>query len=51
MNDEMVNAVSQRYIELYEKISGLKFQPADFANLEQSIEQNVLKFLGQKASV
>ncbi len=51
MNDEMVNAVSQRYIELYEKISGLKFQPADFANLQQSIEQNVLKFLGQKASV
>jgi phosphoribosylaminoimidazole-succinocarboxamide synthase len=51
MNDDMVNAVSQRYIELYEKISGLKFEPAAFTNLEQSIEQNVLKFLGQKATV
>ena len=34
--------VSQRYIELYEHITGLKFQPAPSDNLERRIELNLL---------
>jgi phosphoribosylaminoimidazole-succinocarboxamide synthase len=49
MDDAIVDAVSKRYIELYEKITGSKFVPAGASNLEKSIEQSVLKFLGEKA--
>ncbi len=51
MDDAIVNEVSQRYIELYEKITGLKFTPAPSDNLEKNIEQSVLKFLGERAAV
>lgn len=51
MDDDIVNEVSQRYIELYEKITGLKFIPALAENLEKNIEQSVLKFLGECAKV
>jgi phosphoribosylaminoimidazole-succinocarboxamide synthase len=47
MDDEIVTAVSNRYIELYESITGTKFVPADSTNLEKSIEQSVLKYLGK----
>jgi phosphoribosylaminoimidazole-succinocarboxamide synthase len=47
MDDEIINAVSNRYIELFEKITGAKFVPAESANLEKSIEENVLKYLGK----
>jgi len=42
MTDEYVNLVSERYIELYENITGATFQKADAASLEQRIEKNVL---------
>lgn len=46
MDDEIVNAVSQRYIELYEKITGKAFAPfISSGNLENEIEKNVVKFL------
>ncbi len=37
--------VSQRYIELYEQITGETFIPAPINNLHQRIEQNVLAYL------
>ncbi len=45
ITDEFVNQVSERYIELYEIITGEKFIKADTANLKERIEQNVLKVL------
>lgn len=37
--------VSQRYIELFEQITGKTFVPAPINNLHQRIEQNVLAYL------
>ena len=45
MNDVFVTEVSDRYIELYEKITGEKFEKADLSNLEKRIEQNIGNFL------
>lgn len=39
--DSFVNSVSERYIELYEKVTGEKFQKADAQELEQRITTNV----------
>lgn len=45
MPGEFVNSVSQRYIELYEKITGQEFRRADTENIEKRVEQNILSFL------
>lgn len=45
MTDEFINQVSERYIELYEKITGEKFIRADITNVRERIEANCLKFL------
>jgi phosphoribosylaminoimidazole-succinocarboxamide synthase len=45
MTDGYVNQVSDRYIELYENITGEKFQKADTGNLAQRIEKNVMDCL------
>ncbi len=45
MPDEFVKQVSERYIELYEKITGEKFVPAPLENIENRIEQNILNYL------
>ncbi len=45
MTDEFVNEVSERYIELYEKITGEKFIKADITNVPERIEKNCLEFL------
>jgi phosphoribosylaminoimidazole-succinocarboxamide synthase len=45
MPDDFVNTVTERYIELYEKITGEKFIKADNSNVEERIEKNVLAFL------
>ena len=47
MTPEFVESVSQRYIELYEHITGKKFQPAPETDLTQRIETNVLDCLTQ----
>ena len=52
MSDEMVNAVSNRYMELYEQITGEKFVPvSEGTDPEKSIEESVLKFLGEHSLV
>ena len=48
MTDEFVQQVSDRYIELYEHITGLKFQKADTAHLSERIEKNVTGFLATR---
>ena len=45
MPDEFVNTVTERYIELYEKITGKKFEKADTTDISKRIEENVLSFL------
>ena len=45
MTDEFVNEVSDRYIELYEKITGEKFIKADISNVPERIENNCIEFL------
>ena len=41
MTDEIVNSISERYIELYEKITGEKFQKENSDMLEDRIFKNV----------
>ena len=47
MTDEYIETVSDRYIELYEKILSEKFIKADISNINERIEKNVLNFLNQ----
>lgn len=41
MTDEFVNLVSERYIELYEKITGDKFIKADASSVLNRVEKNI----------
>ena len=43
--DEFVKTVTERYTELYEKITGETFVKADVTNIEQRIENNVNQYL------
>ncbi len=45
MSDDYIQSVSERYIELYEKITGSKFVKADLSDIESRIEKNVLNYL------
>jgi len=45
MDDDFVNLVSERYIELYENITGQKFERADVTNVPSRVEGNINKFL------
>ncbi|HOU95601.1 MAG TPA: phosphoribosylaminoimidazolesuccinocarboxamide synthase [Bacteroidales bacterium] len=45
MTDEFVNEVSERYIELYEKITGEKFIREDISGIEERIYENCIRFL------
>lgn len=47
MSDEYIQSVSDRYIELYENITGSTFVKADVSNIEARIEENVLSYLAQ----
>ncbi len=45
MTDAFVNEVSERYIELYERITGEKFSRSDISNVPERIEKNCLAYL------
>ncbi|WP_223550861.1 phosphoribosylaminoimidazolesuccinocarboxamide synthase [Aestuariivivens sp. NBU2969] len=45
MSDEYIETVSERYIELYENITGETFVKADVSNIQKRIEANVLAYL------
>lgn len=48
MSDDFVQAVSDRYIELYEQITGKAFQKAKSDAIVQRIEKNVTTFIQDK---
>ncbi|MCX6230047.1 MAG: phosphoribosylaminoimidazolesuccinocarboxamide synthase [Bacteroidetes bacterium] len=41
MTDEFINQVSERYIELYENITGEKFQKSDVTDVVKRVEANI----------
>lgn len=45
MTDEFINQVSERYIELYESITGEKFERADISDVTGRVHDNIVKFL------
>jgi len=47
MTNEKINEISERYIELYENITGEAFVKSDVSNIEERIEKNVLSFLNK----
>ncbi|WGK64096.1 phosphoribosylaminoimidazolesuccinocarboxamide synthase [Croceiramulus getboli] len=48
MSDDYVESVSQRYIELYEQITGDAFAKADVSQIQDRVEQNVLHYLASR---
>lgn len=47
LSDDFIKEVSDRYIELFENITGENFKKEDSTNLEQRIEKNVSSFLSK----
>ncbi len=45
MSDAYIETVSQRYIELYEQITGKTFKPAPVTDIQNRIRANVLSYL------
>ena len=45
MSDAYIQSISERYIELYENITGNSFVPADLSNIESRIEKNIREYL------
>lgn len=45
MTEAIVNGISERYIELFENITGESFNKADTENLTERIEKNVTNYL------
>jgi phosphoribosylaminoimidazole-succinocarboxamide synthase len=45
MSDDYITTVSDRYIELYENITGETFVKADVSQIQNRIEANVLEYL------
>ncbi|HET8736693.1 MAG TPA: phosphoribosylaminoimidazolesuccinocarboxamide synthase [Pricia sp.] len=45
MSDAYIETVSERYIELYENITGEGFVKADISDINRRIERNVLQYL------
>ena len=45
MTEEIVNGITERYIELYENIIGEKFEKAEGSDVAARIESNVTEFL------
>ncbi len=48
MSDEYIDSVSERYIELYENITGTPFEKADVSDIEARIDHNVRAYLAQR---
>ncbi len=48
MSDEFVDQVSERYIELFENITGEEFQKADLDDIESRIYNNIENFLEEQ---
>ncbi|MEL7003764.1 MAG: phosphoribosylaminoimidazolesuccinocarboxamide synthase, partial [Bacteroidota bacterium] len=42
MGDDVVKSISNRYLELYEKVIGEPLKKQDYSNIEKRIENNIL---------
>lgn len=51
MPDSFVDTITERYIELYEKITGNSFVKGDTSNINKRIETNVAIFLMEKGII
>lgn len=49
MTDEFVQTVSDRYVELFEKLSGQAFVKADNGNILERIQNNLMNYLETKS--
>ncbi|WP_109852363.1 phosphoribosylaminoimidazolesuccinocarboxamide synthase [Aquimarina sp. AU58] len=49
MTDVYISSVSERYIELYENITGVSFIKEDVSDIQGRIEENVLDYLKTKS--
>ena len=49
MNEELVNSISERYIELYEQITGDTFVKSDTTDVMKRVEENIKGFLSINA--
>jgi phosphoribosylaminoimidazole-succinocarboxamide synthase len=47
MTGEIVASISERYIELYEHITGNKFQKNDEGNILERVERNIIEALNR----
>jgi phosphoribosylaminoimidazole-succinocarboxamide synthase len=47
MTDEIINKISERYIELFEIVSGEKFIKYQETNILERIENNILNFISR----
>jgi len=45
MDEKLITSISERYIELYENITGLPFEKASLTNLQDRIHKNVSNYL------
>ena len=51
MNDAWVSEISKRYIELYEKLTGNTFQPADNSDMPKRIENSIVMSMKKLKSI
>ena len=49
MPEEFIQSVTNRYIELFEKVTGEKFKPASTENADERIEQSVTAWIEQNS--
>jgi phosphoribosylaminoimidazole-succinocarboxamide synthase len=47
MTEDIIKSISERYIELFENITGNKFEKHKYDNAEKRIEKNVVEFLNK----
>jgi phosphoribosylaminoimidazole-succinocarboxamide synthase len=45
MSDEWVNQISERYIELFEKVTGKKFEKDNSEDILKRVENNIINYL------
>ena len=50
MNKEMITSISERYIELFEKITGDAFEKRDYSDIENTIENKINAYFTTLAS-
>lgn len=46
MDDAFVQSVTDRYVELYERITGARFQPAPTEHIEERVQRAIAGYLG-----